>query len=306
MPKQILPLFCLVALLSACNTNHTYRYIETDDQKSLLGGTDRIDKTPKEIKAPSDTVAYLEAYKYFCISMKVAQDMASTSVGSAGTPLSFKLYNDKGEEISNSISFAGKTTREKEIEMQIFAMKNTFKESLDKSKTNDSAHFQQTAVIDSAKIKELTKYFRIKKDEFSTTSEVWYKPKAAPEYINMNGIYCYFETEHGTPTNLRLKIQYLADDWLFFKTVQFSIDGKAFEYTPSKTSTDNGDGNIWEWLDEGLTSGDKDLIYALSTAKKAKMKLIGEHYFSIKDITESQVNGINKTLALYTAMGGQF
>ena len=43
------------------------------------------------------------------------------------------------------------------------------------------------------------------------------------------------------PSNLRFRIQYYADDWLFNK-VQFSIDGKAYEYIPSDTERDCGYG----------------------------------------------------------------
>lgn len=74
---------------------------------------------------------------------------------------------------------------------------------------------------------------------------------------------------------LRFCIQYHADEWLFFKKVSFSIDGKAYDYIPLKTETDNGNGGrIWEWSDEAITeSTDKQLIKALAKAKTAKRNL---------------------------------
>ena len=167
--------------------------------------------------------------------------------------------------------------------------------------------FKQTASVDSAKIKELVKGFRQKKDEYSNDNKIWYQPKSSPIYANANGIYCYFCTENGVPSNLRFRLQYYADDWLFFKSVRFSIDGKAYEYTPMKTETDSGDGDyIWEWFDESLSDTDKDLIYALSNAKNAKMKLDGRQYYKEKGISQEQINSIKKTLDLYQAMGGQY
>ena len=101
-------------------------------------------------------------------------------------------------------------------------------------------------------------------------------------------------------------MQYYSDEWLFFNRVQFSIDGKAYEYVPLNTETDNGDGGyIWEWFDESITNSDKDLISALSNAKSAKMKLIGRQYFDIRTISKDQIKNIKRTLDLYKEMGGK-
>ena len=272
-----------------------------------MGGTDTKEKEAKPIKAADDSSAYLQAYQNFCISQKVNKDM-QTSIGKTySVPKSFKLYNDKGVEISNSVFFADKDKREKEIEENIFSMKNTIQESVDNNKKEKAESFKQTATVDSSKTKDLLKSFRQKKDEFSNDNKIWYQPKSSPIYANANGIYCYFCTENGVPSNLRFRLQYYADDWLFFKSVRFSIDGKAYEFAPMKTETDSGDGGyIWEWFDESLSDTDKDLIYALANAKSAKMKLDGRQYYKEKGITQEQINSIKKTLDLYKAMGGQY
>jgi hypothetical protein len=123
----------------------------------------------------------------------------------------------------------------------------------------------------------------------------------------MNGIYCYFQTENNIPSNLRFRVQYHADDWLFISRIQFSIDGKAYDYIPSDVETDSGNGGrIWEWFDESLDSSDKELIDALANAKSAKMKLIGKQYHDIKAITTEQINSIKRTLEMYNAMGGNY
>ena len=38
---------------------------------------------------------------------------------------------------------------------------------------------------------------------------------------------------------------------------------------------------IWEWFDESVTSSDRELIYALSNAENAKMKVIGSQSMTI-------------------------
>lgn len=156
-------------------------------------------------------------------------------------------------------------------------------------------------------VKELSKFFRTKKDEFSPDQKTWIEPKSAPNFTNRNGLYCYFETRNGVANNLRFRLQYYAEDWLFFTRVQFSIDGKPYEYIPNNTETDNGDGGmIWEWFDESVTSSDKELLSALANAKTAKMKLIGRQYHEIKSISKDQINNIKRTLDYYNALGGSF
>ena len=87
----------------------------------------------------------------------------------------------------------------------------------------------------------------------------------------------------------------------------FAIDGKAFEYIPSDTETDSGEGGkIWEWFDQVLSKDDKPLIEALANAKSAKMKIIGRQYYDEKTVTSEQIAAIKHTLEFYRAMGGQF
>lgn len=301
---NILLFLGLMAFLTSCDKS--YKYVEKVSEERVLGGTDIKEKDEETIKAKDDSTAYLEAFKKFCISVKVNKDMAQSMGKTYSTPLSFKLLNDKGIDITNTTLFANRTQREKEIEEQIFSMKNRIQDAVDINKKEKTEEFKQTAKIDSAKIKELKKFFRVRKDEFSTTGKTWYEPKSAPSYTNRNGLYCYFQTENDIPSNLRFRMQYYSDDWLFFSKVQFSIDGKAYEYVPMDTETDSGDGgHIWEWFDESVSESDKELMNALANAKSAKMKLIGRQYFDVRNISQDQIKGIKRTLELYQAMGGK-
>lgn len=301
---NILLFLGLMTFLTSCDKS--YKYVEKVSEESILGGTEIKEKDEETIKAKYDSTAYLEAFKKFCISVKVNKDMAQSMGKTYSTPLSFKLLNDKGIDITNTTLFANRTQREKEIEEQIFSMKNSIQDAVDNNKKEKTEEFKQTAKIDSTKIKELKQFFRVRKDEFSTTGKTWYEPKSAPSYTNRNGLYCYFQTENDMPSNLRFRMQYYSDDWLFFSKVQFSIDGKAYEYVPMDTETDSGDGgHIWEWFDESVSESDKELINALANAKSAKMKLIGRQYFDVRNISQDQIKGIKRTLELYQAMGGK-
>ncbi len=307
--KRILFFLIMLSMIlfESCEFKKSYKYIEIISEESVFGGTNIKEKEPKTIMAVSDSAAYLEAYQTFCISQKVNNDMKESMGKTYSTPLRFKLLDKEGNDVTNSVFFEDKEKLEKEIENRIFSMTNSIKESVDKIKEEKIEAFRKTANIDSLKIKELKPYFNEKKDEFDPSGLVWHKPKSAPQYTNMNGIYCYFQTNKGVPSNLRFRIQYHADNWLFFRKVQFSIDDEAYEYIPSNTETDSGHGEkIWEWFDEPIRESDKELINALLKANSAKMKFIGRQYYDIKTITKSQLNDIKRTIELYQAMGGKY
>lgn len=307
MNKVNLSLILLLSiLLTSCVKS--YKYIEKVSRVELLGGIEIVENEAKTIKAKDDSTAYVEAFRQFCLSVKVHKEMVqSKAFGDySTTPISFRLLNENEVDISNSIIFANKFQLEKEIESQVFSSKNSVQESLNNSNKKDIEKFKKTLKIDLAKIKALKKYFTTEKDEFSKSNLTWYKPKTAPKYTNQNGLYCYFQTENDMPSNLRFRLQYYSDEWLFFSKVQFSIDGKAYEYIPLSTETDNGDGGyIWEWFDESITNSDKKLINALSNAKSAKMKLIGRQYYDVRSISKEQIKNIKRTLDLYKEMGGK-
>lgn len=163
-------------------------------------------------------------------------------------------------------------------------------------------------IVDSARLEKLLKNFNVVVDEFSTTNTVWYKHKSAPKYRNSNGIFIYFKTEKGKPDPIRFSIQYHAEDWLFFKTVKFNIDGTAYDYKYHiNTFTDSKGGYIWEWFDEVvITEREKQLIKALINAKDAKFKLIGDKYEKTKTISDAQIEGIRQTFELYHVLGGLY
>lgn len=304
MKKAVFKSLLFVLLITSCSQE--YSYVEVVLEKGILSGVETKEKDPEIISATNDTIAYLEAYKKFCISVKVNKDMEERYGNTFTTPLEFKLLDKDGNNIVESVSFITKEDKEAEIEKKIFSLPSSIQAVNENNNKENLDELSTFSKIDSVKVKELEKYFIKKTDEFSNNNEIWYEPKSAPKYTNMNGIYCYFQTQNGMPCNLRFRIQYYSDDWLFFNRIQFSIDEKAYEYIPQNVETDNGDGNIWEWFDEGLNSSDKDLIYALANAKKAKMKFIGRQYHDIKTITKEQSLAIKRTIELYKALGGNY
>ena len=273
----ILAISIIAFTLTACEKKYTY--VETVSEPSLLGGSySDKEEAPVVIKAKNDTLAYLEACQKFAIAMKVYKDMGETVGNSTlGIPKKFALYNADGKDITD-IAFVSREAEEAAIIERIFSMEN----KLEETKKSFEEERRASIKVDSAAVEQLLPFFTVKKDEFDPKATTWYTPRSAPKYINRNGIYCYFGTADGLPKVLRFVVQYRADNWLFIKKVQFSIDGSPYEFVPNNVERDNEGGYIWEWFDEPLLYSSKDIIRALSEAKSAKMKLIGDQYYDIK------------------------
>lgn len=249
-------------------------------------------KSYKNIYDKSDSSAFQQAYNLFLTNkeskIKEYNDIARTQGFHTIKPhtYEFTLLNKDSVDITN-IQFAGKDDFIAESERIIIG-------SLVELKP------------DSAKIKELDKYFTRKFDEFKEIT--WIKPKSASRYRSSNDIYCYFMVnENEVPSNFRLVIQYYDDDWLFWGRCKISIDDEVFDFIPSKRpERDHSDGYVFEWSDEGVTHySDIRLINALSNAKKAKIRFYGSQYYDDRQITQKQLTNIKRVLEYYIAKGGE-
>lgn len=283
--KKIL-LLAVIVILGSCNK--TYKYVETVKEKSLFGNSyEEKDDEPETISAPNDSIAYLEAYEKFCISVKARLEVKKQIGETFSIPTHFTLYNSENEEVNPYIN----PETLNEIEERIMSL------GMEKPKV-------QEVRVDSAKIKELSPFFDFKKDEFDPKGTTWISPKSRPKYVNRNGMYCYFSTTEGELSPIRFQIQYYADDWLFIRKYQFSIDGNAYELIPDDVETDHSGGKIWEWCDQAIRGDDMQIIKALAGAKSAKIKFVGRQYSEVKTITSKELESIKNVLDLYIAMGG--
>lgn len=158
---------------------------------------------------------------------------------------------------------------------------------------------------DSLAIIKLKPFFNEKKDEFSTEALIFIKPKNAPSYVNYNTFYLYFAKSNTALSQLRFRIQFINNDWVFLKKIVFLIDDQPYEFYPSKVDTDvmNG-GQIVEWVDEAIDEYSATLIAVLSQAKKVKVKFIGNQYYEIRTMSAKDLQYIKHSYNYYKALGG--
>ena len=288
--------FSFFVLLISCDSisKKKYTLLLHSKQRSILGiGIDyKTDSSVLEYE--SDSAAYFYGKLRYQIGVEF------NKVANLGTETyDFEVLNEQRENIKYKLNAESISEMDKRA---IEAAKESGKEL----KTNLNKPKENLKVIEETpQIKELKKKFRIRKDEFDENNLVWYEPKSSPNYRNANGFYCYFGTKNGSPYVLRIVHQYSSDDWLFIQSYKFSIDGKAYSYTPSDMKTDNDNG-IWEWSDEVVDSEIKEILNALINCKSAKIRLEGRQYYDTKIITTSQIKSIKETIELYKLIGGEF
>lgn len=125
-----------------------------------------------------------------------------------------------------------------------------------------------------------------------------------------NDVFLYFtEDAQSQPLNLRLRIQYYADDPLNYVSMVFTIDGFDYKFIPTNIHRGKGEGiMIWENSDDELKVGDKDLVYALTHCQYwAQVKLHGDDGMThVKLLTKDQLEAMKRTLQLYLLRGGSF
>ncbi len=136
-----------------------------------------------------------------------------------------------------------------------------------------------------------------------------YTPKGISMANDANEVFFCFDSDGSRATSrLRLRVQYFADDPLYYSDIQFTIDGFNYSFHPSKPSRGKmGARMYWEQSEDVLNSQHKDLVYALSHCHWARMSLKGADGMNhVKMLTAAQLEAFTNTLELYRAMGGNF
>ena len=173
--KKILIASITVLLLNACNSR--YEYVEIAEKTNFLGGKEAVEKKKEVIYSKNDTLAYMEAYKIYCRSCKVYDDMSAEIDFPIDRPIEFHLYNSNGIDISSFVTFVTKDEFEISYREQIYSLPNSIKKSKENNEAKKKEEYMTNASIDSAKIRELTPLFHIETDEFDPKNPTWYQPK---------------------------------------------------------------------------------------------------------------------------------
>nr|MDA3843623.1 hypothetical protein [Candidatus Kapabacteria bacterium] len=150
-----------------------------------------------------------------------------------------------------------------------------------------------------------TKKMRKTKDDMNDIT--WYRDKSSPRFTNINGFFCYIGNKDKSNPWLRIRIQYVADDWLFIEKYIINVDGKKYTISEQKSGeieTDNGSGDIWEWLDRTVSNDEYEIIKAIAHGNKVKIRYVGRQYHKDKTISGRQKQALRNIIDAYEALGG--
>lgn len=128
------------------------------------------------------------------------------------------------------------------------------------------------------------------------TNITWYRDKNTPKYLNSNGFFLYFSKD-----NLRLKIQYYADDWLFIEKVIIKTDKEMHILTP-KFDRDHEYGKIWEWADLYVDKSEIAIIEDIINSNSVKIRYEGSKYRKDINLSEKQKKALKNTLLAFKSI----
>lgn len=134
----------------------------------------------------------------------------------------------------------------------------------------------------------------------------WYKPPSAAKFTNANTFHLYFgRTSSGSFTDLRLRVQYFSDDWLFIRNVWAKADGVRVQVPAGKWERDNNH-DIWEWSDVAVdTPQSTAAIKAIATAKSVVIRFEGRQYYNDRTLTATQLKALRDVIAAYETATGK-
>jgi len=159
-------------------------------------------------------------------------------------------------------------------------------------------------VVDAATINDALKGLSKECDKMRDIC--WYKAVGSPKFRNTNAFYLYFgRTSSGAFTDLRLTVQYFADDWLFINGAWAKADGDRVDVPSAKWERDNNH-NIWEWTDVEIdTPRSTSAITKIANAKNVVVRFEGKQYYNDKTLSAAQLKAMRDVIAAYEKATGK-
>lgn len=144
--------------------------------------------------------------------------------------------------------------------------------------------------------------FRVDTDEVNGVK--FYMPKVYPEYANTR---CYVLPYIGMKGNdiwLCATLNYTGDDWVFFKKVVFSIDGKNItkSFTYFDVIRDNGYGDVWEVINTADGEAYKDTFRSIAKSNKTIVRFEGDTYYDDFTVKATDKTAMTDILDAYEAL----
>ncbi|MDY8138593.1 hypothetical protein [Aquimarina sp. 2201CG5-10] len=146
--------------------------------------------------------------------------------------------------------------------------------------------------------------------KYDVENEVtWYSDKSTSRQHNVNSFYTYIGKKDKRKPWLALVINHFSKkEWLFIQEIVIDADGKIFtleEENPGEFKALAESGGTREWLDRVIKIEDLDLINAVASSKKTKIKFIGKEENDERIISRTEKKALKNVLTAFEILGGE-
>lgn len=140
---------------------------------------------------------------------------------------------------------------------------------------------------------------RVEEDKVQKMS--FYYPVGFPEYIDTcTYALCYVGTS-STNTWVRIRYDYVGDDWVFWDHLTFLIDGQTYYrvYRHFDVERDNDHGDVWEYIDFTADDDDLELFAAIAASDETIIRFEGDAKRYDLTVSQQDKDAIRDALAAY-------
>jgi hypothetical protein len=281
-------------------------YGEKADYKRLIATVSELAKSKEDFSTAEEYFSeskYVDAISYYkrvkeidearkgksISKIEESTKLAVTSaIANAKEFLAKKKYVDALSTLSEVNSLAGDSAEFKSLKSDISSL------------ADEQVRKEEAAR--NAKYLSALRSMRTSKDNFNGIT--FYKDRSTPYYANYSTFHLYIGKSSGSDPYLRFVVRYSDDDWLFVDNAEINIDGSRYDLNVSSSEweTDNGSGDIWEWIDITPSDYHLGLIDKVINSRSAVIRFYGSQYRNDRTISSSQKNGLRNILNAYEAL----
>lgn len=171
--------------------------------------------------------------------------------------------------------------------------------------TNKDTLTTAEKTLKSLKKAEVDKYLsQMRKTTDDVRGITWYEPKALPTYIDVRSYALPYLAQDANGTSMYLRLDYTGDDWIFWKSIIFAVDGKNTTRSVGyfNIERDNDNGLVWEYADLLVGDAEIELLESIVASKKTVVRFQGDSYHYDLEVSASDKAAIRLVLDAYKAL----
>lgn len=144
---------------------------------------------------------------------------------------------------------------------------------------------------------------KLKTEKDEVEGITWHYPSSYPQYANSRCFVLPYIGEQSGNYWLRCKVDYAANDWVFFTQIVINIDGVKrdtinFDYSDVTRDTVLG-GKLWEAADFAPDNNRIQLLTDIANSQKTVIRFQGSDYYYDFTVPDKDKQGIKDVLAAY-------